>query len=752
MNTGKVLFTFFLSISGSTATWALDSAGNGPTRDAAVALYVFSQNNIDQTTWRIRDLAPNPLDLQIVRTNALFFSKPDHLEISEPNLIRSVTSANKITSACKASNEMTVEMWVESKTPAEKLVNAEDDNNLRAPYNKQSLRFVSLADTYFKEFHNFGVYQAYNMGDTYKFTSRTSSNSGGTNYNGDFTDTLVAPNETFMLQKKQHVILVKTAGGVARLYTSDANGNDTGPFVVTRGFAGNFSNWHQSGSSVTYDTPDDNAGVLTRALDIRLSIGNESSADNDFGKPTQGGEGPGKMSRHWPWMGKIYMVAVYCKALSEYEILGDRAPRIVQPTIYPIDISRKVTESSKRAQTIYNRITGVKIPVYAPVIGQMADLIDSNQSFAAADLATQDPNFINTVVRDMASKMASREEVISAPLSDFTTTFMGVTRDKLDARTLVNGDFIYRANPLLAAVPSDDVRDILRSNRHFEVLESGGFDLNKVLVRVPQQIYDGSKALPHPDPAGVITGRGFMAAHAVAGTNRRPIEYTFREFLCTPIDKWSDSNGSDAWIGRDVERFPTGSHAKFTTSCRACHSRMDPLRGAFAYTTFSNGFVKHSLVVNRLAAGILNEDTQMGISVGLKNTDPATTQLPNLGNVSFVVSKVNHNEHIYPNGRVITDNSFQNAAVDTWAQNYFGWRGPVAGKGMNEFGTMVGNAEQFSRCMAKRVFASVCKRETQSFDEALIKTVAGEFEQNGYKLDYLFKRLVITPNCLGEEK
>ena len=78
-----------------------------------------------------------------------------------------------------------------------------------------------------------------------------------------------------------------------------------------------------------------------------------------------------------------------------------------------------------------------------------------------------------------------------------------------------------------------------------------------------------------------------MAAHAIAGTNRRLVEYSFREFTCMPIDKWADASGPDTYIGRDVDRFPGGVHQKFTTTCRACHSGMDSLRGAFARYTFS---------------------------------------------------------------------------------------------------------------------------------------------------------------------
>lgn len=746
------LLTFCLTVTVPSAALALDSNGNGSTRDSAISLYVFQPANIEAATGIIRDLAPNPLNLQILRPNALYNIQADHLEIVEPNIIRSVASADKIINACKASNAMTIEMWVESRTPSEKLANHEDDD-LAAGTFKQGLRFVSLADTYFKEFHNFSLQQFYNMGDAYRGTTRTTGNSNNLeNRNGDYVNYLLSPRENFLLGKKQHVYLVRTAGGVARLYNSDENGNDTGPFVANDGFNGNFSNWHSSGTNVTYDTPDDSSGSVTRALDMRLAIGNEPSGLLDISKPTAGGESASKHSRHWPWVGKIYMMAIYCRALTEAEILGSGAPRLVPPNLLSIDINSRITTSMQQAQTIYERIVGLRTPVTDPVIQQMAELIDQGNSFAAAGIATQNPGFLNITVRDMAAKMSTREETISTSLNDFTATMIGAVRDKLDARTLLTGNYFYMADPTKAAVPSHAVRDLLTSNRHYESLQAGGFDLAKVLVRKDgQRVFNGTVDVAHPDPAGLLTSRAFMAAHAVAGTNRRLVEYTFREFLCTPIDRWSNSSGSDAMIGRDVDRFPGGSHTKFTSNCRSCHSQMDPLRGAFAYFTFSNGFAKHSFMVPRLPANANNEDTSMGMLAGLKNNDPALTNLPNLGNVSFVATKMNHNEQVFPNGRVITDNSFQNATIDTWGMGYFGWRGPTAGRGVKEFGRMVSESAQYSKCLAQRVFASVCKREPQSFDQSLITTAAKEFETDGqYKLDYLFKKIVTTTNCLGE--
>lgn len=745
----RLLVLGLLFVTGNSAL-ALDSAGNGPTRADAVALYVFGSANFDSANLVYKDLAPNPLDLKIIKPTALYSVQPNYLELTEPNLLRSIGSADKIVNACKTSNELTIEMWVDSRTPSEKLVNHEDEKKMAPGDYKQSLRIMSLGDTYFKEYHNFGFYQAYNMGDAYKATTRTTGNSAKL-LSGDFVDPMTSAKESFLLQTKQHIVYVKSAGGTTRLYVSDENGVDSLAVTETTGFGGDQSNWHKSGTSVTYDSPDDSTGAVTRNLDIRLAIGNEASGDNDFGKPTIGGEGPQKHSRHWPWMGKIYMAAVYCKALKPTDVLGAAAPHTAELPIFAIDVTRDITKSMTKAQNIYTRMTGVKTPIDNPLIGQMADLIDSNQSFAAAGLAAQDSNFLNITVRDMAAKMSTREETISIPMNDFTATIVGATRDGMDIRKLLTDNILYMADPTKAAVPSNLIRDRLSSNRHYQSLSDGDFDLKKVLVTTTQKMFSGTAAVDHPDPAGLLTSRAWMSAHAIAGTNRRPVEYTFREFMCTPIDKWADSSGSDSFVGRDIDRFPGGSHTKFTQSCRACHSRMDPLRGAFAYFTFSNSFVKHSLVAEHLAADV-SEDNKNGMSVGLKPTDPAMTTLADKGSVNYVVDKMNHNETVFPGGRVTVDNSFQNSALDSWGQSYFGWRGPTSGKGVGQLGGMIARSEQFSRCMAKRVFASVCKRESQDFDSQLIKDAATEFESNGYKLDYLFKRIVVTPNCLGEDK
>jgi len=733
----------------TTRLHALDKNGQGATRTKANSIYVFNSANIINGIVKDQITSPEGLDLEIMKKNALYQVTQEYLEISEPNLIRSVKSADKIINACKKSNEMTIELWIESKTPSEKLVNNEADN-LPAGNFLQSLRIVSLADIYFKELRNFGFYQGYDMGDIYKSSIRTSGNSA--NLNGDLVNPFRSAKEAFTLQQLQHLFFVKDAGGTVRFYTSDETGQVSLSARSAVNFGGTFANWFESAKTVTMDTPDDSSGILTRTTDIRLSFANESSSLDDFSKSTQGGEGPQKKSRHWPWMGKIYMAAIYCQALTDNEILGSTAPKPMPVPQFNVDITKSITPSVKKAETLFNRLNGVRTAIDNPTLFQMADLMDRGQNFEAAELATKDPyyghQFYNITVKEFATPMSTREENLGASLNDFVATIIGVTRDGIDARKLLTDNIVYAANSSKAGVPNNIIRDRLTSNRHYEALEQGRFNLADVLEKTTQKIFNGSVAVDPVETAGLLTTRAYMAAHAVAGTNRRPVEYAFRAFLCTPIEKLANSSGSDSMIGRDIDRFPGGSHTKFTQNCRACHTRLDPLRGAFSYFTFSNNQVKHSFLNNRLPANANNEDMSSGMKTGVRNADPALTQLSDKKNLDYVVTKMNHNDHVFPGGRIVIDNSYINtSSQDLWGQQYFGWRGATTGNGVQQFGTMIAQSEQFSRCMTQRVFETICKRQPASSENNYIQNIAKEFETKNYKLDYLFKRVASSPEC-----
>jgi len=765
---------------GAVPLQALDINGNGTMKSDAVVLYRFNAANstVDASGLVVHDVADPKhgaaLDLKLYdSTSSNYQLTADYLEFVQTNVLRSINSAQtKIIDKCKTSNEMSIELWIQNRTPSKLLVNNESDDN---PPIKQSLRIMSLGDTYFKEFTNFAFYQGYNDGEIYKAAVRTSGNSAKnatySNVQGLLRNPFLSTTEDVLEFSKnipQHLVITRSKGGIVNFYRSDEMNLDTLTQTLDRDFSGDLtSSWYSTGESVTYNTVDDNnSNALTRTLDMRLSFGNESSAPNDFGKAPPQPDSRTFHSRNYPWVGKIYLAAIYCRELTKDELLGARAPQKDGFEKIPVDLNVNITPSLIKAKKLFEKMNGVATPIYNPRLKQMATLIDENRLFDAAGYAIEDntgpdfnnpsdttyynPSFYNITIRDFAAPMSTREESVNTGLNDFIATVIGNVRDNLSAKELVTGNYIYMANPAKAAVPSNMERDIVRSNLHYSSLASGGFNLARVLTKAPQKLFNGTSVVDNPDPAGVLTSRTFMGAHAIAGTNRRMIEYTFREFLCIPIEKWAYNQGSDNYIGRDIERLPGGSATKFVQNCRACHARLDPLRGAFAYYTFSNNYTKNTLVSSHTSDFNANEDMSDSVITGLRAGDPGASVIPASGNyVNYVVKKMNHNDQAFNGGYVMYDNSFNNAATDTEGAKYFGWRSSLTGKGARDFGMMIAQSEGFSRCMTKRVFKKLCNRDAQASEDALIQSTATEFETQGYKLKYLFKKIAGFPQCLG---
>lgn len=389
-----------------------------------------------------------------------------------------------------------------------------------------------------------------------------------------------------------------------------------------------------------------------------------------------------------------------------------------------------ISANRQKAAILYQRLAGIRVPIDYDGLNQMEQLLNENKVFEAAQLATQDPNFYNITVRDFAALMSTREETLKAPLNDFVATIVGTTRDQLDARLLLSGNFYYKASAAAAPdVPQEMVRDLLLSNAHYAALERQDLPLAEVLERVDgQQIIGRQQAVvANPDPAGLLTSRGWMEAHAIAGTNRRLVEFTFREFLCIPIEQWADTSNPDAMVGRDVDRFPGGTNVKYQTTCKGCHSGMDSFRGAFAQVDFADDRIKHGQV---LASGT-----------------GANQMLRTAGGIS---NKMNSNAEVFPDGYENTDTSWINQAIRGSNLKYFGWRGDIRGSGIKAFGTMVSNAKAFSRCMVKRVYSTVCKRDPVANESQLIVDTADAFEKNNYNLKWLFEQVASQSACLGQ--
>jgi hypothetical protein len=383
----------------------------------------------------------------------------------------------------------------------------------------------------------------------------------------------------------------------------------------------------------------------------------------------------------------------------------------------------------QKARKIYERLTGTKLPIDSPLIAKMADLLNKGDLLGASQIATADPNFYNITVKLMALELSTRDETIKTPLNDMVAGFIGVTRDAKDARELLTGNFYYMGSG--TGIRSDILADILLSNNHYADLESNRVDLAANLVRVEGQVIatSATTSSPNPDPAGILTSRSFMGAHALMGTNRRLVEYTFREFMCVPLSEWADTGASDARIGRDIDRFPAGDHMKFLTSCKGCHTVMDGFRGAFAKWNFQGKGIKNSDVNARSGNGDFTMATD----------------------ANGVLNKMNKNNTIFPLGYVTTDNSFVNNAIRPNNAALFEWRGDSAkGNGVKEFGAVIANSRRFSQCMAKRVFKAVCRKNLDpDASKEKLKLWGDEFETSGYQLKKLFESVATKPECLG---
>ena len=707
----------------------------------AVVLYEFNEASGNQVI--DSSAIGSPLNLTIADASAGAIMRgqdngKNYINLQTRNLIQSDAVASKLISACKASGELSIEAWFENNDPA-KTSTGEFPGGTDQPN-----RIVSLATDLQK--NNFYMGQFYNNGELLYSAINTSGNEDPAKPGGNLNNPLVSAltqvivpslesaNPPAVSMQKMVVTLDKNK--TARMYLSDRDGNvsrirETSVGFTDQGNAGLFGDW--------YD-------------DAKLSIGNIASTFTEVqnapanfvactGNVANTNSACRARSRYWK--GKLYLVALYCKALTDEQIVGSRANAGTKNPVIPVDINIVINPTRLKAQEIFQRLTGVKTPIFDPILSQMVTKLNVGDAVGAAAVATSDSRFLNITVRDFASKMSNRAETTTVPLNDFTATIIGVVRDDISAQKLLTDNITYMADPMKAAVPSTLTTDLLRSNNHYDSLTTQRVDLSQVLTRfdkngdpLKQKVFDGTRAQDMPTPAGLLTSRGWLSAHALAGTNRRLVEFSFREFTCTPLENVADSTGPDNVIARDIDRFPGGSHTKFTTTCRACHTIMDGFRPAFAYFTFNSDYVMHSYTSPTVPTQAA-EDAGLGM---YKSTAPGAT---------YVHMKLNRNDTVFPGGRITTDDNWVNDAVYGANSAYFAWKS-TSGKGIQAFGKMLSESRQFPICMAKRVYFQVCKRDAGASEMDMINSVANEFATTkNFNLKFLFQKIVTSKECIG---
>lgn len=228
-------------------------------------LYTFED---DSTSPVIQDVSGvgTPLNLRIRSTAGISRSTPGVLSVSAPTLIASECPATKIIDACKASNELTIEVWVK---PAK----VDQGNPSRIVTLSQAFnsRNVALQQ---------GVWnnqperaQGTNQ-KVYGVRLRTKN----TNDEGD--PALMATGRT-PTTELVHLVYTRDRSGAARLYingTAQASGT----------VSGDFSNWANS--------------PLALANELDANLNNPNSNTNRA------------------WLGDYHLVAIYSRALTAAEV------------------------------------------------------------------------------------------------------------------------------------------------------------------------------------------------------------------------------------------------------------------------------------------------------------------------------------------------------------------------------------------------------------------------------------------------
>jgi hypothetical protein len=382
---------------------------------------------------------------------------------------------------------------------------------------------------------------------------------------------------------------------------------------------------------------------------------------------------------------------------------ADPAP---SPSPSPLPLPSSSPDPVGYGKKLFQRLAGIPIMPTDSRYAAFMKFITAGDYKSAAAIATADDNFYATTVRDVAAVMDNKDGSPLVTLDDFQSTMIGATRDDLDARTLLTGNYSYRA-PASLGLPEPTLSD----DAHYAAIDAALMNLSKTLVQSTPQWPITATMPTAMQSAGLLTSRGWAANYYSAGTNRRSVAFSMQIFLCSPIATWKNTSIDDYHIRRDVNRIPGGDPSVFQNTCRGCHGPMDAFGGAFAHFDF----------------------------------DVPSTTFNYLG-PNVIAPKYNQNANTYPDGWITTDDSWVNMLADN---SQFGWRTQSTGNGINDFGNLLANSAQFSRCMATRSFKEVCRRNATSAEQDLIQSLATNFESGGYHLKSLFQDVAIAPQCLG---
>lgn len=375
----------------------------------------------------------------------------------------------------------------------------------------------------------------------------------------------------------------------------------------------------------------------------------------------------------------------------------------------------------EQAKQLHDRISGV--PASEAVLNEMVTLLDNGQAIEAAYKAMESPAFYSTTLKIFATPWTNKDQDIFFELNDYSATVIGMVRDDIDFRQILQANTTYVGSEDLNLPAYNN-----NNNAHYLALESKFINLADNLVSQSQSSLNG---LPETATAGVLTTRAAAKAFFYLGTNRAMLRFTLMNHLCTDLEPLKDTTLSPDRIRQDVSRSPGGDSRLFLNNCLGCHTGMDPLAQAFAYYDYDfdqdNDPTGESGALSYNQPGIIDSVTG-----------------------SRVQAKYHNNATTFPYGFVTPDDQWQNYWREGTNQK-LGWDPTISGKGSGakSLGEELANSQAFAQCQVKKVFKTVCLRDAESnADLTQITNTTQSFKQNSYQLKRVFAE--VGEYCMGD--
>ncbi len=384
--------------------------------------------------------------------------------------------------------------------------------------------------------------------------------------------------------------------------------------------------------------------------------------------------------------------------------------------------THKVNASAlEQAKRLHDRIAGV--PASKQTLSEMVSLLNSNQAIAAAYQAMESEHFYSTTLKKLSTPWTNKEQDIFGELNDYSATFIGLVRDDIDFRKILQDDIVYIGNNNLN-IPNYNNNN----NSHYQALETQFINLKDGLIKTTQSSLNG---LPSEATAGILTSRAAAKAFFYLGTNRAMLRFTLINHLCTDLEPIKDNTLTPDRIRQDVSRSPGGDSRLFLNNCLGCHSGMDPLAQAFAFYDYQ--FDAESDPQAENGALTYNQSGMINPLTGTR-----------------VVTKYHHNATSFPYGFITLDDQWRNY-WRTGINQKLGWDPQLSGQGsgIKSLGQELANSEAFAQCQVKKVFENICLRTAENDDDLnQIATTTQSFKQNNYQLKRVFAE--IGNYCMGE--